>query len=152
MKQSKILADEEVQQKKVSRMPDIGVDDDKFIQTKNEAYEVLPIKCTGDYVAIAPLQRSRITGGGIVVPSQVDSLPDVGLIVGLGENMDGRTHPHIQLGLRVKFIPRHKAADLTGEYPFYNKAEIAVYKVASIVAILPQVPVRMKTKSGALHA
>lgn len=139
MKKSQMLAEAEAQEKSSStRMPDIDIDFEKFIQQKDGFYEVDPIRCTGDYVAIAPFRRNVVTEGGIVVPTQVDARPDTGLIVGLGENIG-----NLQLGQHVKFIPKHKAADLTGEFPFYDKAEIAVYKLVSVVAILPQVEAKM---------
>lgn len=137
MKKSKMLVETEAQEESSSKMPDIDIDSDKFIQQKDGFYEVDPIRCTGDYVAIAPFRRNVMTEGGIVVPTQVDARPDTGLIVGLGQN-----HGDLMVGQHVKFIPKHKAADLTGEFPFYGKAEVAVYKLASIVAILLQVPAR----------
>lgn len=137
MKVSKVLADEQAREKTAPKMPDIDLDAGKFIQQKHGAYEIAQIQCTGDYVAIAPFQRSKLTEGGIIVPDQANVKPDTGLIVGFGENVG-----NLSVGQYVKFIPKHKAADLTGEFPFYGKVEIAVYKLASIIAILPQLPVR----------
>jgi len=135
MKQSKLLAEEEAKEKP-ALVPALGVDADKFIRPDDGYYKIRPIQCVGDYVAIAPFPRNEVTGGGIVVP--VGERPDTGLIVGLGEN-PGQL---LTLGQHVKFIPKHKAADLTGEFPDYGKAEIAIYKVASVVAVLPPVDAR----------
>lgn len=136
MKQSRMLAQEEAEVS-AAKMPVLGIDVDKFIKAKDGFYDIELIQCTGDYVAIAPLHRSEVTEGGIVVPGQAGVNPDDGLIVGLGDNVG-----KLSLGQHVKFIPRHKAADLTGAFPFYGNAEISVYKVASVVAILPPVEAR----------
>lgn len=135
MKQSKLLAEEEDKPRQTI-IPPLDADDHKFIQQLDGAYRVYPITCFGDYVAIAPFQRQKITSGGIVVPGEADAKPDTGLIVGLGENLR-----ELEIGLHVKFIPRHQAADLTGEYPAYGDAQISVYKAASVIAILPRVNV-----------
>jgi len=143
MKQSKTLAAAEKEQRSTGKMPELGVDLDKFIGMTNGFFKVSPIQCYGDYVAIAPFPRSEITEGGIVVPGQADVRPDTGIIVGLGE------HPgKIKLGEHVKFVPHHKVADLTGEFPFYGGVEIAVYKTASVVATLPQVKAKMVVQTG----
>jgi len=134
MKQSKSLAAEEAA-KATSMTPTVGPTG-KYIQSDNGSYYVYPIQCTGDYVAIAPFRHDNVTKGGIVVPEEANSQPDTGIVVGVGENVG-----IIKPGQHVKFIPRHKAADLTGEYPFYKDVEIAVYKAASVVAILPPLPV-----------
>lgn len=134
MKQSKLLAEAEATSPRQTMMPSIDADDHKFIQQQDGVYRVYPITCFGDYIAIAPFQRQKMTSGGIVVPSEADVRPDTGLIVGLGVNI-----AELVLGLHVKFIPKHQAADLTGEYPAYGDAQIAVYKAGSIIAILPQV-------------
>ena len=143
MKKSKLLAASEAVDGVLSRVPDLDGDADKFIQLRNGVYEVEEIQCTGDYVAIAPFPRSGVTEGGIVVPMQADALSDIGLVVGLGTETG-----NLLLGERVKFIPRHKAADLTEQFEVYGKAEIAIYKLASIVAILPNVPVRQVTRKA----
>lgn len=136
MKQSRMLAQEEAEVS-AAKMPVLGIDVDKFIKIKDGVYDVELIKCTGDYVAIAPFPRNEVSEGGIVMPGQSNTSPDNGLIVGLGDNIG-----QLSLGQHVKFIPRHKAADLTGEFPFYGDAEISVYKAASVVAILPPVEAR----------
>jgi co-chaperonin GroES (HSP10) len=151
MKQSKTLAAEESVD--AGKMPELDTDADKYIRPKDgpgcqpgidRFYEVEPIQCTGDYVAIAPLYRGEVTEGGIVVPGQADVLPDTGIIVGLGDNVGDI----LKVGQHVKFVPRHMAAELTGEIPFYGKATIAIYKAASVVAVLPQMRVLMKVESG----
>lgn len=138
MKKSKLLAEEEAREASAPKMFETDVDEHKFIQEYAGAYRIEPIQCNGDYVAIAPFPRQGVTEGGIVVPHQADVPPDTGLVVGLGTDTGV-----LEIGQHVKFIAKHKAADLTGEFSFYEKAEIAVYKLASIVAVLPSIQVLM---------
>jgi len=137
MKKSKLLAEQEATQQSVSKMPDLEADASKFIQPDSTGvYRVQEVNVLGDYVAIAPLRRASQTEGGIIVAGMANEPPDTGIVVGKGDVVG-----NLLVGQHVKFIPKHKAADLTENLAFYNGAQIAVYKLASVIAILDNLKV-----------
>ena len=132
MTQSKALDAIEAAQK--SSLNPAGIVDEwsyGYIQPVDGVYKILPINCTGDYVAIAPLQRPQLTEGGIAIPSEQQSNPDIGIILGLGPEVED-----CSVGDVVKFITKFKAASLTEDIPFYGRYEINVFKEVNVVAVL----------------
>lgn len=138
MKKSKLLAEQEAAQQSTAKVPDLEADVGKFIQPDADGtYRIKAVNVLGDYVAIAPLRPASETAGGIIVAGATEP-PDTGIVVGVGSQV---TVGGIAVGHHVKFIPKHKATNLTDNLPFYKGAEIAVYKLASVIAILDNLQV-----------
>lgn len=158
MKKSAVLEREEEQERNKksqfeqgaqSILERLGTEAVAIPQNADGSYNIQPIECCGDVVAIAPIKHSETSSGGIYMPSAGDTPSIIGVVVGWGpkasevvfggmSSMDAlqQQPADAMLGKTVIFAPRHRLQEITGLVGHYGEAEIVLTKAINIYAFL----------------
>lgn len=93
------------------------------------------LRCHGDFVAVVPIAPRVLSDGGIILPTELMTAPESGLVVGAGPAV---AEKEVLLGSHVRFGAR-PAAELRGAFPEYGSLRVLILRYNSLLVTLPAV-------------
>lgn len=136
--QTKKLQQEELK-KKNNHIADLLLPDTRYFEPSDLGggvigYLVDPIETFSPYVVIAPFAPPPVMEGRIIMPDQVQSNPEIGMVVGVWEGDDCP----FELGDCVRYSPKNKLCSVSAEYPFYEGAQLHVMRHEAVYSRIPE--------------
>lgn len=100
-------------------------------------YQIKPIECFSDCIAIAPFPVSGVSAGGIALPTVQNK--DVGIVLGTPSTMPANAPHYPAVGQVVSFSSKMPIADITGKIPEYGNTKIMIVRIGNVFAALQPV-------------